>query len=331
MLRRVSPGLVAAFAAIYLIWGSTYLAIKLAIVSIPPFTMTATRSFTAGAILYTWGRWRGAPPPTTAQWGGGAVVGLLLFLGGHGGLGWAQQHVPSGVASLFIATIPLWMILTEALTDRTVTITARTMLGIAAGLAGIVLLVGPHALLGGVPVDPPGAAALVLCAVAWSVGSAFTRHVPRPASMPVTTGTYLLTGGAMLYVAALVAGEAMRFNPATISVRSLAALGYLVVFGSVVAFSAYAWLLRRASLAAVSTYAFVNPIVAVTLGWTVGDEPMTRRVLAAAALVVVGVVMMRRGGARRHRASTHRLDTHRETLGVGHVRVPCAPSRVSTS
>ncbi|NNG17836.1 MAG: EamA family transporter, partial [Gemmatimonadales bacterium] len=139
-MRRLHVGVVAAFAAIYLIWGSTYLAIKLALVSVPPFTMTATRSFTAGAMLYAWGRWRGAPPPTRAQWGGGAAVGMLLFLGGHGGLGWAQQHVPSGVASLFIATIPLWMSLAEVLTDRTVAISPSTVLGIAAGLAGIVLL-----------------------------------------------------------------------------------------------------------------------------------------------------------------------------------------------
>lgn len=292
MTRRLHPRLVAAFAAIYFIWGSTYLAIKMAIVSIPPFGMTATRSLVAGAVLYAWGRWRGGATPGALHWAGGAAVGTLLFLGGHGGLGWAQLRVPSGVASLFIATIPLWMTLSEALIDRGTMITVRTVLGIAAGLAGISLLVGPWALLEGEAVDPLGAGVLLFAALAWSVGSALARRLPRPSSMAVTTGTYLLTGGAMLGLAALVAGEVERLHPAAVSARSLAALAYLIVFGSVVAFGAYSWLLRRVSLAAVSTYAFVNPIVAVTLGWAIGGEPVTRRVFAAATFVIVGVVLI---------------------------------------
>lgn len=303
-LLRPKLGVLAAFAAIYLIWGSTYLAIKFAIVSVPPFTMTATRSFIAGAILYGWGRLRGEAPPRAAHWRSGAAVGALLFLGGHGGLGWAQQHVPSGVASLFIATIPLWMTLAEVMTERTATITARTMLGIAAGLAGIWLLVGPRALLDGEPVYPFGAAVLVLAALAWSVGSVLARRAPRPSSLTVTTGTYLLTGGAMLYVAGLVTGEALSFDPAAMSLRSFVALSYLIVFGSVIAFGAYSWLLRCASLAAVSTYAFVNPIIAVTLGWAIGGEPLTQRVFAATALVITGVILILIDRSTRGRAAS---------------------------
>jgi drug/metabolite transporter (DMT)-like permease len=288
---------VAAFAAIYLIWGSTYLGIKFAIATLPPLTMVAIRSFTAGCILYAWGRWRGAGPPTAAGWKAGAMVGALLFLGGHGGLAWAQQRVPSGVASLFIATLPLWMTLMQAVKDGAAVFTVRTVAGLAAGTLGILVLVGPGTLLGSEPVDLLGATVLVLAALSWSVGSAVAQRSPHPASLGVTSGSYLLSGGVLLLVAGIVSGELRDLRPDAISFQSLAALGYLIAFGSVVAFGAYSWLIRRRSLAAVSTYAFVNPVVAVFLGWALGGESLNARVVAAATFVVAAVMLILSGRA----------------------------------
>lgn len=298
MTRRPTPADVAAFAAIYLIWGSTYLAIKFAIATLPPLTMMAIRSTAAGGILYAWGRWRGGRPPTVGHWGAGAVVGALLFLGGHGSLAWAEQRVPSGVASLFIATLPLWMTLVQALTEGVTVLTARTLAGLAAGMLGITLLLGPGAFLGSEPVDPAGAAVLVLAALSWSVGSAIAQRSPRPASLSVTTATYLLSGGVLLIVAGAVSGELRALQPEAISLGSLAALGYLIAFGSVIAFGAYSWLIRHRSLAAVSTYAFVNPVVAVFLGWALGGEALNARVLAAAGFVVGAVMLILSARAR---------------------------------
>ncbi|UCC82839.1 MAG: EamA family transporter [Gemmatimonadota bacterium] len=297
MTRRLTPGVVAAFAAIYLIWGSTYLGIKFAIATLPPLTVVATRSITAGALLYAWGRWRGAGAPSVAQWRAGVIVGALLFLGGHGGLAWAQQRVPSGVASLFIATLPLWMTLMQAQKDGASVFTPRTLAGLAAGTLGILVLVGPAVLLGSEPVHLLGAAVLVLAALSWSVGSAVAQRSPRPASLSVTTGSYLLSGGSLLLMAGIASGELRDLRPDTISFQSLAALGYLIAFGSVVAFGAYSWLIRRRSLAAVSTYAFVNPVVAVFLGWALGGESLNARVVAAATLVVAAVVLILSGRA----------------------------------
>jgi drug/metabolite transporter (DMT)-like permease len=312
-IRGWKAGIVAAFAAIYLIWGSTYLAIKIAITTIPPFTMTAARALTAGTVLYCWGRWRGGLSPTPAQWVGGAMVGGLLFLGGHGGLAWAERRVPSGTAALFVATLPLWMTFMEKVSERDILLTPsgwrvaprngrltlRTAGGLAAGMAGILLLLGPGSLLGSEPVDLTGGVVLVLCALSWALGSALARRKGQPSSLTVAMGTYLLTGGGLLLVAAGFSGELRGAHVASVSGSSLAGLAYLILFGTVVAFSAYTWLLRRASLAAVSTYAFVNPIVAVFLGWGLGGELLNLRILAAAVLVVGAVGLILTGAEKR--------------------------------
>jgi drug/metabolite transporter (DMT)-like permease len=295
----IDPHVVGAFAAVYLVWGSTYLAIKVAITSLPPFTMVAMRSFVAGAVLYAWGRWRGAAPPTAAEWRHGVLVGALLFGVGHGGLGWAEQRVPSGVASLFIATLPVWMTLLQGFTDRATAISARTLLGVIGGSLGMLVLVGPRAFLGGDPIDPVGAAVLVLAALAWSVGSAVARRRRPTTSLTVGTGSYLLAGGALLGVLALVSGETRRLDLAAVTSSSVVALGYLIVFGSVVTFGAYSWLLRRQPLSIVSTYAFVNPIVALFVGWALGGEILNARILTAAVFVVAAVVLILTGAAER--------------------------------
>lgn len=328
MTRGLKPGIVAAFAAIYLIWGSTYLAIKISITTIPPFTMTAVRALTAGAILYVWGRWRGAPAPTPGQWMTGAAVGALLFLGGHGGLGWAEQRVPSGAASLVVATLPLWMTLLEAIWERDPVLTAsgwavrrrraafnaRTVCGLTAGMGGILLLLGPGSVLGGEAVDALGGAVLVLCSLSWAVGSALARRTGQPSSLTVTMGTYLLTGGALLFGAGQIGGELRGFDPGSVSVSSIGALAFLIVFGTVVAFSAYTWLLRHTSLAAVSTYAFVNPVVAVFLGWSWGGEALNLRVLASAALVVGAVGLILKGAENPSARQTQEVHHDRTNL-----------------
>ena len=298
LARKPDPTVLAAFAVIYLVWGSTYLAIKIAITSLPPFTMTAIRSVVAGAILYAWGRCRGGSPPTLGQWGTGALVGGLLFGIGHGGLSWAEQRVPSGAASLFIATLPVWMTLLQLATDRERGLPPRTMVGVGAGSVGVLVLVGPSTLLGRDPIDLLGGAVLVVSAVGWAVGSAVARRVPHPASLTITTGSYLLTGGAVLGTLALVSGE--RFDPAATTLTSLAALAYLITFGSVVAFGAYSWLLRRQPLSAVSTYAFVNPVVALAMGWAFGGEVLNGRILGAATFVLAAVVLILTGSDPSH-------------------------------
>ncbi|NIR43226.1 MAG: EamA family transporter [Gemmatimonadetes bacterium] len=318
MTRRITPAVAAAFAAIYLIWGSTYLAIKFAIATLPPLTMMGIRSLAAGGLLYMWGRWRGGEPPRLADWKAAGLIGALLFLGAHGGLSWAEGRVPSGVAALFIATIPLWMTLIQASIEGAAVFTKRTVTGLAAGTLGIVVLVGrgPGTLWQGEPVDPLGAAVLILAALSWSVGTAMAQRRPRRTSLAVTSGSYLLAGGALLLAAGSLAGELRDLRVDAISPGSLAALGYLIGFGSVIAFGAYAWLIRRRSLAAVSTYAFVNPVVAVFLGWSLGGESLNPRVLVAAALVVAAVVAILSGRAA-HREAGPSIPRTAETARAG--------------
>ncbi len=284
--------MVGAFAALYLIWGSTYLAIKIAVTTLPPLMMTGLRSLIAGMALYSWARLRGTGPPTWLQWRAAFMVGGLLFLVGHGGLGWAGQWVPSGAASLFFATLPLWMTLLAAYTEPASVFGGRTIGALAAGLGGILVLVGPRSMIGGEPIHRLGATVLVLAALSWSVGSALARHLPRPESHLMATAGYLLAGGTLALVGSGVSGEWDGFRLAAVKATSLAALAHLVVLGSIVTFGAYTWLLDRVSLAALSTYAFVNPIVAVLLGWLLGGEPLNARVMAGASLVIAAVVLI---------------------------------------
>ncbi len=292
--------LLAAYAAVYVIWGSTYLAIRFGIDTLPPLGMAAVRFLLAGALLYGWARARGAPRPTRAQWGAATVVGALLLLGGNGAVTWAEQRVPSGIAALLIATEPLWIVLLGWARPGGARPTRLTVLGLALGLAGVAALVGPGSLRGGPSVDPLGAAVVVAGALAWAAGSVWPGRVRLPASAPLATGMQMLAGGALLLAASGAAGEPAAFRPEAVSPASLAAVGYLVVFGSIVGLSAYVWLLNVEPPERVATYAFVNPVVAVALGWAVAGEPVTGRVLLAAAVIVGAVVLLtRRPGAAR--------------------------------
>ena len=287
-----------AFAAIYVIWGSTYLAIRFAIETLPPFLMAASRFLVAGPLLYAWARWRGAARPSPGHWRAAAAVGALLLLGGNGAVVWAEQRVPSGVTALLVAMVPLWMVLLDWVRPGGVRPTLAVFSGVALGLAGLVLLVGPEQILGGEHVDHAGALALAFGCLTWSIGSVYSRHAPLPASPQLATAMEMLAGGALLLVASLARGEWQQLDVQAISPRSLAALAYLVVFGSLVALTAYVWLLRQTTPARVSTYAYVNPVVAMLLGWALAGEPLSARTLVAAAVIVGGVVLITRSKVR---------------------------------
>jgi len=282
----------AAFGALYLIWGSTYLAIRFGLETLPPFLMAGTRFLIAGGLLFVTLRVRGAPSPTLAQWKGAAVVGLLLLLGGNGGVVWAQQHVASGSAALLVATVPLWMVLFERLRPGGERPRGSTLVGLALGTLGIVVLVGPGQLLGDSGrVDPVGAMVLMGSTILWALGSIWSRGRAMAPPM-MATAQQMLAGGSALMMLGMVSGELGRFDPGGISSRSLLALAYLIVFGSLIGYSSYIWLLGVSSPARVSTYAYVNPLVAVFLGWLLANEPLTGRVLVAAVIIVGGVVLV---------------------------------------
>jgi drug/metabolite transporter (DMT)-like permease len=296
---------IAAFAAIYLIWGSTYLAIRLAIETMPPLLMAGTRFTVAGLLLFAWARTRGgAPAPTRRQWGAAALMGVLLLACGNGGVSWSEQRVASGLAALLVALVPLWTVLLEWARPGGRRPAAAVLVGLALGLGGVALLVAPGS-TGGRGVDPVGALVLLGATLAWSIGSVSARRLPLPSSPLMATALEMLAGGAALLVAGLAGGEGRALHLAAITPRSLLALGYLVVFGSLVAFTAFVWLLRVRPAGRVATYAFVNPAVAVLLGWAVLGEALAARTLVAAAVIVAGVALITTAqdrGARLERA-----------------------------
>ena len=297
--------LLAGFAAIYIVWGSTYLAIRIAIDSIPPFLMAGVRFLVAGAALYAWSRMRGAPAPTRRQWTAGAIVGGFLLLGGNGGVVWAEQRVASGVAALLVATVPLWIVLLEWMRGgrRPGLATAG---GVLLGLAGLALLVEPGGLMGGGRIDTLGVLVLVAASLSWSVGSLYSRS-HRSADNPLLgSAVQMLMGGVWLVLFSLATGDAMRLDPGAVTGRSLLALAYLIAFGSLVGYTAYIWLLGVTTPSRVATYAYVNPVVAVFLGWLVLDEPVTARVLVAAGVIVAAVVLITRASSAPERPADRR-------------------------
>jgi len=293
-----------AFAAIYTIWGSTYLAIRFAIETMPPFLMGSARYLIAGAILYALTRRQHTAPIPRIHWRSAFIIGGLLLLGGNGGVIWAEQIIPSGLAALLIATVPLWMALLNWLGGDHVRPNLGVTVGLGLGLLGIVLLVSPDQAASGDSVNPAGVLVLVLAALSWSIGSLYSRKAQLPSAPLLATAMEMLAGGALLLVAGLVTGEAGQIRLEQVSPRSLLALGYLIVFGSLMGFTAYIWLLRVSTPARVSTYAFVNPVVAVFLGWALAGESLTPRTLAAAAVIVTAVVLIVANQARASRQPT---------------------------
>lgn len=298
MSASTSTKTIIAFAAVYFIWGSTYLAIRFAIDTIPPLFMAGARFIIAGSAMYAWARYRGAEMPTRIQWRSAAIVGGLLLLGGNGAVVWAEQVVPSGLTALLISTVPLWMVMLDSLHDKGHKLTKRNILGLMLGFIGVGFLITPGSILGNQRVDVVGATVLLLGALSWSVGSLYSRRVVFPKSLILVSGMQMLAGGALLIAVSLVTGEAGRLNIEQISPGSLLALLYLILFGSIAGYTAYTWLLVHTTPARAATYAYVNPLVAVMLGWLIGGEELTlRTVLAAAVIITAVVVIITRGSA----------------------------------
>jgi drug/metabolite transporter (DMT)-like permease len=290
--------LIAAFAAVYVLWGSTYLAIRFGVETIPPFLMAGTRHLTAGLLLYLWLRLRGGPRPDRRHWRTAVFIGGLMLLGGNGLVTWAERRVPSGLAALIVASVPLWMALLDGVQKRRRP-RLPVVLGLLIGLAGLLVLVAPGNLAGNGRVDPLGAGALLLAALSWTAGSLYSRHARLPKSILTATAMEMIGGGVLLWIAGLLFGEGARLDLAAVSARSLLSLGYLIVFGSLIGFSAYVWLLHATTPSRVSTYAYVNPIIAVLLGWALAGEAVTLRVALATVGIVASVVfIIRYGGAR---------------------------------
>lgn len=278
-----------ALGAVYVIWGSTYLAILFAIETIPPFLMAGTRYLTAGAILYLWARAQGAPRPSLIHWRSAAVIGAFLLLMGNGSVVWAEQRIDSGFTALLISTEPLWIVLLVWLQTGRKRPNPRVIAGLVLGFVGLVLLVRPS---GSAKIDLLAAAVVVLASVSWAWGSLYGQRAPLPSSPIASTGLQMLAGGALLLIASTITGEPARFVLSEVSLRSWLSLGYLVVFGAIVAFTAYVWLMRVAPPVLVSTYAYVNPVVAVFLGWALAGEPLTAGMLGAAAVILTGVAVI---------------------------------------
>ena len=294
--RPSTARLMAAFAAVYVLWGSTYLGIRFSSETLPPFFTQGVRYFAAGVVLWVWARRTGAAKPTRREWVGGAVAGVLLFVCGTGGVIWAERLIPSGVVALVVATEPAVFVLIESVRRRRLP-RGAVLAGLALGAVGLFVLVGPGDLLGSERFALPALLVLIAGTFCWAGGSLFSRGSRLPASPVMATAVTLLCGGTGLAIFGAASGELSRFDPAAVSAKSLLATAYLLVFGSIVGFTAYLWLLRVATVARVSTYAYVNPVVAVLLGWALADEPLTARVALAAAVIVGAVaIIIRHGG-----------------------------------
>jgi len=282
----------AAFAAVYLIWGSTYLGIRFAVETLPPFLMGGARFLTAGLILYAWLRATGTPSPTGRSWRRTLIAATLLLGIGNGAVNWAEQRVPSGVTALIIAATPVWFALFDWLRPGGTRPALQTSLGIGVGFAGVLLLTGPGTPARDGAVDLAGVAALLGAGIAWAIGSLYTKYSPIPEPPMMTAAQQMITGGAILSLTGLALGEFSAGQLAKVSLRSLEAFAYLTLIGSLVGFTAYTWLLKATTPARVSTYAYVNPVIAVLLGWALGGESLTSRMLVAAAVIVTGVIII---------------------------------------
>jgi drug/metabolite transporter (DMT)-like permease len=281
-----------AMITVYVIWGSTYLAIRFAIETIPPFLMAGTRFLIAGTILYLIRRGRGDTRPSRGEWRSAAMIGILLLVGGNGGVVWAEQKVASGVAALLVGVAPLWMALIDVLHPAGRRPSRWAILGLVLGFVGIGVLVGPSQIVGhGEDVDLIGAVVLIFAALSWAIGSLYSRQAPLPSSPLLWTAMEMLAGGAGLFLLGLLAGESRQLDLAIISSQSSLGMAYLIVFGSWVGLTSYTWLFRVAPTPLVATYAYVNPVVAVLLGHFIVSEPLTFQIVIAAAIVVGSVVL----------------------------------------
>ena len=314
--RPPTSAFVAAFAALYIIWGSTYLGIRVAIETMPPFAMAAVRFLLSGAVLFAIVRLQGAALPTVKQWKDNAVVGTCLILGGNGLVAWAEQYVPSGITALIIGIQPVFMVLTEWAWRGGQRPSPGLFVGMALGFVGVGLLAAPWE-AAGAPISIPGVVAILFACVSWAFGSIYSRHA-KPAAPPfVAAAAQMLCGSVALAVVATARGEWQTVQLDAISARSWWAFLYLVLVGSLVGFSTFVWLMKHSTPARVSTYAYVNPIVAVFLGWLVLKEPVSPQTVLSAAIIVGAVAIV----------TTQKTKTAAPTVPT----VPPAPAKVGSA
>ena len=281
-----------AFAIIYFVWGSTYYAIRVGVREVPPFLLAGIRFLVAGVALYGWARARGERGPSRREWASVAVVAFLIFALDYGLVFWAEQLVPSGLTAVMMATIPAFMALGEIFVLRTQRLTVRLAAALLVGLGGVGVLVSRSLELGGAPIDRMGAAALIVGAMSWSIGSALTRMLRMPDSKLVSSGAQMLAGGIFLAVISGALGEYRNFHAVSVSRGAWIALAYLIMAGSIIAFTAYVWLLHHESPTKVGTYAYVNPVVAVVLGYFLGGEELGLRTILGTVFVLISVVLI---------------------------------------
>jgi drug/metabolite transporter (DMT)-like permease len=294
-----------ALLSVYLFWGGTYAGMKVAIETMPPFLMAGIRFFTAGAVLYIIARLSGAKRPARREWRSSAIVGALLLLGGNGLVAWSEQRVSSSIASLIVAAVPVWMMLMGWFGRGGKRPNTGVIAGIVLGLLGIAVLVFQPGQGGNeTATDLVGIITLLAASVSWAVGSMYSRSARMPDSPLMSTAAQMLTGGLLLIVFSYFTGDWSKLDVPGISLRSYAALGYLVVFGSIVGYTAYIWLLKNADASLVSTYAFVNPVVAVLLGWLLVGEQLTVNTLTAAIIIIAAVVLVTIFRGRPQKAAT---------------------------
>lgn len=281
-----------AFAIIYFVWGSTFLAIRVGVREVPPLILASMRFFIAGLIIFLWMRLRGTPSPSRREWLAACILALCIFVLDYGLLFWAEQRVPSGIAAVMLATIPVFMSLSEIVVLRTQRLTWRLAGALLVGIGGVSVLVSRSVTIGEAPIDRAGALALVIAAISWSIASALTRKLPLPASKVMSSGAQMLAGGIMLAIAAALFREFRGFHIGAVSRNVWFALAYLIVAGSIIGFTAYVWLLHYESPTKVGTYAYVNPVVAVLVGYFLGGETVGPRTILGTLLVLVSVLVI---------------------------------------
>jgi drug/metabolite transporter (DMT)-like permease len=296
-----------AFAIIYFVWGSTFLAIRVGVREVPPFLYASMRFLAAGIVLYGWMIAKGERSPSARQWLSASLLALLIFVFDYGLLFWAEQRVASGVAAVMMATIPVFMALSEIVILRTQRLSFRLALALLIGIAGVAVLVSHSLNLGGAPIDRAGAIALIFAAVSWSVASVLTRKLPLPSSKVMSSGVQMLAGGAMLAAAAGLLGEFSGFRPLSVSSEAWLALLYLIVAGSIVGFTAYVWLIHHESPTKVGTYAYVNPVVAVLVGYFLGGEALGVRTVLGTLCVLISVLVITTARSGKP-AATHAVE-----------------------
>ena len=296
-----------AFAIIYFVWGSTFLAIRVGVREVPPFLLAAMRFLIAGLVLYGWMLVQGERSPSMRQWMSASLLALLIFVFDYGLLFWAEQRVPSGVAAVMMALIPVFMALSEIIFLRTQRLTIRLALALLIGVGGVAVLMSRSLNLGGAPIDRAGAVALIIASMSWSISSVLTRKLPLPPSKVMSSGAQMLGGGLLLALTAVVLGELRNFHPSTVSRGAWFALLYLIVAGSIIGFTTYVWLIHHESPTKVGTYAYVNPVVAVLVGYFVGGETLGLRTILGTLFVLISVVVITTTPAKRP-AATLRME-----------------------